>query len=110
MQELIAQIFGYLLGIWRFRWLALFVAWGIALAGWGFVAQMPDKYRASARVHVDTNSVLRPLLQGLAIQPNIDQRVALMSKTLLTRPNLEKLMRMADLDIKRDHRRAEGRS
>jgi polysaccharide chain length determinant protein (PEP-CTERM system associated) len=99
MQELIAQIFGYLLGIWRFRWLALFVAWGIALAGWGFVAQMPDKYRASARVHVDTNSVLRPLLQGLAIQPNIDQRVALMSKTLLTRPNIEKLMRMADLDI-----------
>ncbi len=99
MQEVIAQIFGYLLGIWRFRWLALLVAWGIALAGWGFVAQMPDKYRAEARVHVDTNSVLRPLLQGLAIQPNIDQRVMLMSKTLLTRPNLEKLMRMADLDI-----------
>jgi len=99
MQEFVAQLFGHLLGIWRFRWIALFVAWGVALAGWGFVAQMPDKYRAAARVHVDTNSVLRPLLQGLAIQPNIDQRVALMSKTLLTRPNIEKLMRMADLDI-----------
>lgn len=99
MQELIAQLTGYLLGIWRFRWIALFVTWGVALAGWGFVAQMPDKYRASARVHVDTNSVLRPLLQGLAIQPNIEQRVALMGKTLLTRPNLEKLTRMADLDI-----------
>lgn len=99
MQELITQIFGYLLGIWRFRWIALFVAWGVALAGWGFVAQMPEKYRASARVHVDTSTVLKPLLQGLAIQPNIDQRVALMSKTLITRPNLEKLMRMADLDI-----------
>jgi polysaccharide chain length determinant protein (PEP-CTERM system associated) len=100
MQQLLAQIYGYLLGVWRFRWLVLFVAWGIALAGWGFIAQMPDKYRASARIHVDTNSVLRPLLQGLAIQPNTDQRVALMSKTMLSRPNLEKLMRMADLDIK----------
>lgn len=99
MQELLAQVVGYLLGIWRFRWIALFVAWGVALAGWGVVAQVPDKYRASARIHVDTNTVLRPLLQGLAIQPNIEQRVALMSKTLLSRPNLEKLARMADLDI-----------
>jgi len=99
MQELLAQAYGYLLGVWRFRWISLFVAWGVALAGWGVVAQMPEKYRASARIHVDTNSVLRPLLSGLAIQPNIDQRVALMSKTLFTRPNLEKLMRMADLDI-----------
>ena len=100
MQQLLAQIYGYLLGVWRFRWLVLFVAWGIALAGWGFIAQMPDKYRASARIHVDTNSVLRPLLQGLAIQPNTDQRVSLMSKTMLTMPNPEKLMRMASLDIK----------
>lgn len=100
MQELLAQLFGYLLGIWRFRWLAVIVAWGIALAGWIFVAQMPDQYRASARLYVDSNSVLRPLLQGLTVQPNITQRVQMMSKTLLTRPNLEKLMRMADLDIK----------
>ncbi len=71
MQELVAQLFGYLLGIWRFRWLAVFVAWGIALSGWQLVEQFPDKYRAAARLHVDTNSVLRPLLQGLAIQPNI---------------------------------------
>lgn len=100
MQELLAQLYGYLLGIWRFRWLAAIVAWGLALAGWLFVAQMPDQYRASARIHVDTNSVLRPLLQGLAIQPNIEQRVQMMSKTMFTRPNLEKLMRMADLDVK----------
>ena len=45
MQELLAQVVGYLLGIWRFRWIALFVAWGVALAGWGVVAQVPDKYR-----------------------------------------------------------------
>jgi polysaccharide chain length determinant protein (PEP-CTERM system associated) len=42
---------------------------------------------------------LRPLLRGLAIQPDVTQRVALMSRTLVTRPNLEKLMRMSDLDL-----------
>lgn len=100
MQELLEQIFEYLAGVWRFRWVALVAAWFIAIGGWIFVAQMPDKYMASARLHVDSNSVLRPLLRGLAIQPDVNQRVALMSKTLLSRPNMEKLMRMVDLDLK----------
>ncbi len=99
MQELIAQVFSYIWGIWRFRWLAMIVAWVIALGGWLFVQQMPEAYVGSARVYVDSNNVLRPLLQGLAIQPNMDQRIAMMSRTLLSRPNLEKVMRMTDLDL-----------
>ncbi len=100
MQELLEQIQEYLYGIWRFRWVALAAAWIIAIAGWIVVAQLPDKYEATARLHVDSNSVLGPLLRGLAIQPDVGQRVALMSKTLLSRPNMEKLMRMVDLDLK----------
>ena len=46
-----------------------------------------------------STAMLRPLLRGLAIQPNINQRVSMMSRTLLSRPNLEKLMRMTDLDL-----------
>lgn len=99
MQELIAQVFSYIWGIWRFRWLALLVTWVVAIGGWFFVYQMPESYVATARVHVDTNSVLRPLLHGLAIEPNIDQRITMMSRTLLSRPNLEKVMRMTDLDL-----------
>ena len=99
MQELVALVFEYLRGIWRFRWVALAVAWGVCLVGWLFVAQMPEKYVATARVNIDTNTVLRPLLRGIAIQPDVGQRVALLSKTLLSRPNLEKLMRMTDLDL-----------
>lgn len=99
MQEAIAQILSYIWGIWRFRWLALVVVWVIALAGWLFVQQMPEAYVGSARVYVDSNNLLRPLLKGLAIQPNVNQRVAMMSRTLLSRPNLEKVMRMTDLDL-----------
>ena len=99
MQESIAQILSYVWGIWRFRWLALVVVWIIALAGWLVVQQVPESYVGSARVYVDSNNVLRPLLQGLAIQPNVNQRVAMMSRTLLSRPNLEKVMRMTDLDL-----------
>ena len=99
MQEVIAQIFSYIWGIWRFRWLAMIVAWVIALGGWLFVQQMPESYVGTARIYVDSNNLLRPLLRGLAIQPNVGQRIAMMSRTLLSRPNMEKVMRMTDLDL-----------
>jgi hypothetical protein len=60
---------------------------------------MPDVYEASARIYVDTQSVLKPLMQGLAVQPNVDQQVMILSRTLISRPNVEKLVRMADLDL-----------
>jgi polysaccharide chain length determinant protein (PEP-CTERM system associated) len=99
MREILSQLLGYLWGVWRFRWTALITAWCVAVVGWVVIAQIPDEYRATARIHVDSNQVLRPLLRGLAIQPDVTQRVRLMSRTLITRPNLEKLMRMADLDL-----------
>lgn len=99
MQEALLQILSYAIGAWRYRWTALSVAWILALGGWFLVWQMPEAYVATARVNVDTNSVLRPLMRGLAITPNVDQRIELMSRTLLSRPNLEKLARMTDLDL-----------
>lgn len=99
MQEALIQLYAYALGVWRYRWTAMAVAWLLALAGWAFVWQMPEAFVATARVNVDTNSVLRPLMRGLAVTPNVDQRIELMSRTLLSRPNLEKLARMTDLDL-----------
>jgi polysaccharide chain length determinant protein (PEP-CTERM system associated) len=85
--------------MWKYRWPALAVAWIVTAAGVVYVVRMPDVYQASARVHVDTQSILRPLMAGLAIQPNVQQQVALVSRTLISRPNVEKLVRMADIDL-----------
>ena len=100
MNDAIAQVLGYLRGIWRFRWLIFIVAWPVAIAGWIFVSQMPDQYKASARVYVDTRSVLTPLLRGLAIQSDIGSEIQLITKTIFSRPNLEKIARMTDMDLK----------
>src|SRR5512141_2494238 len=99
MQELLQQVIGLARGMWHRRWIGLAVAWIAAVIAVAVVYRIPEKYEASARVYVDTESLLRPLLAGLAIQPNLDQQVALMSRTLISRPNVEKLIRMADLDL-----------
>src|SRR6476646_9921819 len=99
MQDVIQQLLSLLRGIWHRRWIGLAVAWLAAIIGVAVVYKIPEKYEASARVYVDTESLLRPLLAGLAIQPNLDQQVALMSRTLISRPNVEKLIRMSDLDL-----------
>ena len=96
MEELISQITTFARGMWRFRWLALGVSWLVAIVAVIIVFRVPDKYEASARVYVDTQSILKPLMAGLAIQPNVDQQVAMLSRTLISRPSMEKLVRMAD--------------
>jgi len=100
MHELIRQLVTYVRGVLRYRWWLLGAAWVICIIGWPIIANMPDQYQASARVFVDTHSLLKPLLRGLAVQTDEEHRIKLMTKTLLSRPNLEKVARMTDLDLK----------
>jgi polysaccharide chain length determinant protein (PEP-CTERM system associated) len=99
MKEMLERAVSYLRGMWHRRWVGLAAAWVAAIIGVAIVYKVPEKYEAQARVYVDTESLLKPLLAGLAIQPNLDQQVALMSRTLISRPNVERLIRMADLDL-----------
>jgi polysaccharide chain length determinant protein (PEP-CTERM system associated) len=99
MEELISQLISSLKGIWKYRWHAVSVMWLVAIAGWIKVAMLPDDYQTTARVFVDTQSILKPLLSGMTSVPNVEQQVSIMSRTLLSRPNVERVMRMVDLDI-----------
>ncbi len=99
MQEVLEQLMGYARGAWRFRWYVHLIAWPLCIGGWIFVYMLPDQYEASTRVYVDTQSVLRPLLKGLAVQTDSSSEVAIMTRTLLSRPNLEKVARMTDMDL-----------
>lgn len=85
--------------MWKHRWRGLLAAWVVAIVGALIVLAVPDKYEASARIYVDTQSILKPLMSGLAVQPNVEQQVMMLSRTLVSRPNVEKLIRMADLDL-----------
>lgn len=99
MDELLHQVVTALRGIWQRRWIGLAVAWAVAVIGAIVLLRTPDRYEATARVFVDTQTVLKPLMSGLAVQPNVDEQIALLARTLITRPNIEKIVRSADLDV-----------
>jgi len=100
MAEITALILNFLKALGKYRWHAVIVAWLVALIGWAVVLRLPNQYDTSARVYVDTQSILKPLLSGMTSLPNLDQQVMFMRQTLISRPNVEKVMRDTDLDVK----------
>jgi polysaccharide chain length determinant protein (PEP-CTERM system associated) len=98
MSDIILQIKNYIRSAWRFRWPAIILAWAVALLGWAIVFVLPDKFESEAKVYVDTESVLRPLLEGLTVQNDMKQRLHLMTRTLLSHENLQKLILKTDMD------------
>ena len=99
MDEIIKELRVYALSAWRWRWFGLIVAWSVAVVGIGVASVAPNQYEASARIYVDTQSVLGPLLKGIAVEGDARQQVEVMKRTLLSRPNLAKVARAVDLDL-----------
>jgi polysaccharide chain length determinant protein (PEP-CTERM system associated) len=99
MEDLISQVLLHVRGVWKYRWIAIGLMWLVAAVGWTKVLLMPNDYQTSARVFVDTQTILKPLMAGMTSVPNVEQQVSIMSRTLLSRPNIERVMRMVDLDV-----------
>jgi polysaccharide chain length determinant protein (PEP-CTERM system associated) len=76
-------------GIWRFRWPGFAVAAIIAVLGSLVVFALPDRYQAEARVFVDTRTALKPALQGLTVDQNVDAQINFVRQALLEGPELE---------------------
>lgn len=100
MAELTAALHNFLKAIGKYRWHAVAISWAVAIIGWAIVLKLPNQYETSARVYVDTQTILKPLLSGMTTLPNLDQQVSFMRRTLISRPNVERVMRMVDLDVK----------
>lgn len=99
MQALIDQVLNELRGAWRFRRYALAVAWGVCLFGWFVVYTIPDSYRSSARVNVDTRTALRNVVDGLVVNMDVESQLNLVRQALLGRANLEKVAQQVGLDV-----------
>lgn len=99
MQEQFDIVTGYLRATWLKRRYILIFAWIICPLGWIAVTLLPNQYTSEAKVYADTQSILQPLLRGLAIQTDPSQKLNLMAKTLLNKKNLETIARQVDADV-----------
>lgn len=95
MGSIYQEVLLVLHGIWRRRWLALAVAWGVCLLGWIVVSMIPNKYESQARVFVQMQSLLT---DKIGVTPVERQRaVDSVKRTLTSTVNLEKVVRGTDL-------------
>jgi len=85
--------------LWRYKWLSTAIAWLVCAIGWGVVAVIPPKYESSTRVYISADQLLTPILHGVAIDDDPARYVEYLQKTLLSRPNLEQVVHLSDLDI-----------
>src|ERR1700761_1568459 len=92
-------LFRYLRAAWRRRWIGVIVAWLVCGIGWAAVCMVPSQFESSARLFVDADAVLTPLLRGLAADSQPTTQLEILQRTLLSRPNLEKLVSKTDLDL-----------
>jgi polysaccharide chain length determinant protein (PEP-CTERM system associated) len=99
MEDILRQATAILRATWKYRRLGMIFAWLIGAIAAGIILRIPDKYEATARISLDTQSILKPLMSGLAVQPNVEQKVLMLGRTLVSRPNVEKVIRMSDMDI-----------
>jgi len=78
-------------GSWRFRWFGLGTAIVTAVAGWFVVFSLPDRYDAVASVFVDTRTPLKPALQGLTVEQDVDSQLNFVRQSLLAGPQLQRV-------------------
>jgi uncharacterized protein involved in exopolysaccharide biosynthesis len=82
--------------VWRRRWLALGVAWGLCLIGWLVVALLPNSYESQAKLFVQTQGLLS---DRIGVTTNERQAaVDRVRQTLTSTTNLEKVVRRTDLN------------
>ena len=99
MRSIQSQAMPLVQTLWRHRWLAVGTAWLVCTAGWIGAAFIPTKYESTARVYLNADPLLTPLLRGLAADTDPSRHLDFMQRTLLSQPNLEQLIRLTDLDI-----------
>ncbi len=93
MKQELEKVLDQARSAWRFRWLALATAFAVALVGWTGVFALPDRYEADARVFVDTRTALKPALQGLTNDQNVEAQINYVRQSLLEGPQLENIAR-----------------
>ena len=96
LHEVYQQVKSVVYGIWRKKWYMMATTWLICLVGWGAVSTMPYRYESSAQIFVNTETILPTIVQDFGINIDVTRRIEAVRAQLVTRPNLEKIIRRSE--------------
>lgn len=99
MDSVRTMLLTYLRAAWRRRWLGVAVTWVVCCVGWVGTYAIPNQFESNARLYVDADAILTPLLRGIAADSAPTTQLEILQRTLLSKPNLEKLISKTDLDL-----------
>ena len=97
MPDGLEQLLSLARQVWRRRWLCLAVAWPLAVLGCATAVLLPGSYESSAQIFADTQNLLIPLLKDMTVEPEVSEQLEVMQRTLLSRPNLAKVIEQTPL-------------
>lgn len=100
IRDALRMIRAQILGMWRYRWISIGIAWLACVVGWSAVYMMPDTYAANARVYVDTDNAIQDFLGGIAAPSDVMSEVTLVVREMVSRPNLAEVARSTDLALR----------
>ncbi len=81
---------------WRHRWPAVLFTWLVCAIGWTLTFMIPNQYEASARLFVDPDVLLSDIIKT---NSSTATQLDTLQRTLLSRPNIEKLISKTDLEL-----------
>lgn len=100
MNDLLQLLRTEISGAWRYRWAAIVTAWIACVLGWIGVLSMPDIFQARAQVYVDADSRLADVMEEVGVAPGVGSRVYIVRQAMLGRPQLERVARETDMDLR----------
>jgi polysaccharide chain length determinant protein (PEP-CTERM system associated) len=97
MQQDLSEVYFYLKGTLKYKRVAIVFALALCVGAWIYVFLMPDKFESKAKVHIDSATVIRPLMRGMVVEPDISALIRIIQQLMFTRPNLEKIVELSQL-------------
>ena len=98
MKDTLKQIIYYLHATYRYKYLFVFVSLTVMTAIGVYSFTVPKKYQADTTVFIESN-VIDELVKGIAITPNIEDKVRVLTFAILSRSMIMKTLVELDSEI-----------
>jgi succinoglycan biosynthesis transport protein ExoP len=98
MKDTLKQIYQYLYAAYRYKYMFIFVSLAAMTAIGAYSFTLPKKYQADTTVFIESN-VIDELVRGIAITPNIEDRVRVLQFAILSRDMIMKTLVALDSNV-----------